>query len=174
MTSKRALQPAVSPTVYRLLPNDPFLRDVKRIYSDIAKRAFELSAASGFSPGHDLEYWFQAEAELLAPVSVGIVEHRNEVTVKANLPGFDHDDVEVYSEPRRLFLRASHQEEPEMMADQAEHFEETSRMLFRMIELPCDIEPDRAKATLVRGTIEIILPKVQAKLTQPLPGVKAA
>jgi HSP20 family protein len=162
MESQRVLQPAVSPTVYRILPNDPFLREVKRIHADIAKRAYELSAAGGFTRGHELEDWFQAEAELLAPVSVEIAEHRNEVTVKAHLPGFVHDDVEVYSEPHRLFLRASHQQEAEMTENQAEYFGATSREVFRTIELPCEIDPDRAKASLVRGTIEIILPKVQA------------
>jgi HSP20 family molecular chaperone IbpA len=173
MASHMALEPAVSPTVYRLLPKDPFLKEVKRIHSDIAKRAYELSAASGFSRGHELEDWLKAEAELLVPVSVEVVEHRNEVTVKAHLPGFDHDDVEVYAEPGRLFLRASHQEEPEMRKDEAEYLREISRVVFRTIDLPCEIDPDRAKASLVRGTIEIILPKVQAaKLAPTL--VKAA
>ena len=51
MKSHMTLQPAISPTVYRLLPNDPFLREVKRIHSDIAKRAYELSAANGFPVG---------------------------------------------------------------------------------------------------------------------------
>jgi HSP20 family molecular chaperone IbpA len=167
MNSSMALQPAVSPTVYRLLPNDPFLKEVKRIHADIAKRAYELSAASGFPRGHELEDWYEAEAELLVPVSVEVVEHRNEVTVKAHLPGFDHDDVEVYAEPGRLFLRASHQEEPEMREDEVEYMREFSRVLFRTIDLPCDIDPDRANASLVRGTIEIILPKVLAAKLAP-------
>jgi HSP20 family molecular chaperone IbpA len=33
--------------------------------------------------------------------------------------------------------------------------------LFSAIDLPCEIDPDRAKATLSRGTLEIILPKAQ-------------
>ena len=172
MKSQMALQPAVSPTVYRLLPNDPFLKEVKRIHAEIAKRAYELSAASGFPRGHELEDWLKAEAELLVPVSVEVVEHRNEVTVKAHLPGFDHDDVEVYAQPDRLFLRASHQEEPVMRED-GEYSRETSRVVFRAVGLPCEIDPDRAKASLVRGTIEIILLKVEAaKLVPTL--VKAA
>jgi HSP20 family molecular chaperone IbpA len=165
VNSQMMWQPAVSPTVYRLLPNDPFLREVKRIHSDIAKRAYELSAASGFLRGHEVEDWCQAEAQLLAPVSVEIVEHRNEVMVKAHLPGFDHDDVEVYSDSRRMFLRATHDEELE---GDAEYFGEKSRVVFRSIELPCEIDPDRARATLVRGTIEILLPKVQAVKAGPM------
>lgn len=167
MNSQMTWQPAVSPTVYRLLPNDPFFREVKRIHSDIAKRAYELSAAREFPGGHELEDWFKAKAELLAPVSVEVVEHRNELIVKAHLSGFDHDDVEVYSEPRRLFLRASHQEEPEMTEDEGESYGETLRVVFRSIDLPCEIDPDRAKATLTRGTIEIILPKLQADQPGP-------
>ena len=163
MKSSVAFQPSVSPTVYRLLPNDPFLREVKKIHSEIATRAFEISASRGFSLGHELEDWFKAEMELLAPVSVEIVEHRNEVAVKAHLAGFDHEDVEVYSEPRRLYLRATHQQEPEMTEDEAEYFGERSRTVFRSVELPCEIDPDRSRATLVRGTIEIILPKIEVQ-----------
>lgn len=115
MSTLMPLPPTISPTVYRLLPNDPFLRDVKRLRAKIAKRAYQLYMASGYISGQEVENWLAAEKELLAPVSVEVVDHRYELNVKAHFHGFDHDDVEIYSEARRVYIRASHQDEIVLM-----------------------------------------------------------
>jgi hypothetical protein len=39
---------------------------VKPSHDDIAERAFHLFSASGYIPGHDLEHWLQAEAQIAA------------------------------------------------------------------------------------------------------------
>jgi hypothetical protein len=36
----------------------------KPSHDEIAKRAFNLFSASGYIPGHDVEHWLQAEAQL--------------------------------------------------------------------------------------------------------------
>jgi len=39
---------------------------VKPSYADISERAYNLFSASGFIPGHDVEHWLRAEAQLTA------------------------------------------------------------------------------------------------------------
>ena len=38
----------------------------KPSHAEIAERAFNLFSASGYIPGHDVEHWCQAEAQLTA------------------------------------------------------------------------------------------------------------
>jgi len=40
--------------------------DVKDCHNEIAKRAYNLFSASGCIPGHDVEHWLQAEAQINA------------------------------------------------------------------------------------------------------------
>jgi hypothetical protein len=39
---------------------------VKPSHDEIAERAFNLFSASGYIPGHDVEHWLQAEAQITA------------------------------------------------------------------------------------------------------------
>jgi len=39
---------------------------VKPSHDEIARRAFDLFSASGYIPGHDVQHWLQAEAQLTA------------------------------------------------------------------------------------------------------------
>jgi hypothetical protein len=39
---------------------------IKPSHDEIAKRAYNLFSASGYIPGHDVEHWLQAEAEITA------------------------------------------------------------------------------------------------------------
>jgi hypothetical protein len=39
---------------------------IKPSHDEIAERAYNLFSASGYIPGHDVEYWLQAEAQITA------------------------------------------------------------------------------------------------------------
>jgi hypothetical protein len=39
---------------------------VKPSHDEIAERAYSLFSASGYIPGHDVEHWLQAEAQITA------------------------------------------------------------------------------------------------------------
>ena len=39
---------------------------VKPTHDEIAKRAYKLFSARGYIPGHEVEHWFQAEAQIMA------------------------------------------------------------------------------------------------------------
>ena len=51
--------------------NTPNKTEIKPSYEEIAARASQLWAKGGRQPGKDLEYWFQAENELLAARQLG-------------------------------------------------------------------------------------------------------
>lgn len=153
--SKMKHHPPTELTVVpRPLPD--FLSKMAEMENRIARRAYELFASGGFTDGHDLDDWFRAESELFGQMPVKVTETDNTITVKAALPGFTEKDVEVRVEPRCLFINATHEEKSE---DKKKGYSESSSELFRAVALPADVDPDKVKATLSKGELEVTLPK---------------
>jgi hypothetical protein len=61
---KLAPMPPLAPMIVRTMPNP---RPAPTC-DQIARRAFELFAETGYQHGHDVEHWLQAENELWARV----------------------------------------------------------------------------------------------------------
>ena len=147
---------------HRLLPphpDHPVPPNVDQIEKTIAQRAYELFASRGFTNGHDLDDWFLAESELFGQMPVKVTETENEVTVNAGLPGFTEKDIEIRVEPRRLFIGGTHEEKSENKKKGETIYTEHSNRVFRTINLPAGVDPDKVKATLSKGNLEITLPK---------------
>lgn len=136
-----------------------FLQTVNDIQEQIARRAYELFALSGFTDGHDLEDWLFAESELLGKMPVELSETDKELTVSAGLPGFSDKDIEIRVEPRRLFITVKREEKSENKQKGQTFYSERSKELFRTIDLPAEIDPDKVKATLSKGGLDITMPK---------------
>jgi HSP20 family protein len=143
----------------RPLSENSALRNMAEIENTIARRAYELFASSGFSDGHDLEDWFLAESKLLGQMPVEVTETKEDLTVTAGLPGFTEKDIEIRVEPRRLFISGKRDEKSENKEKGETVYSERSNQLFRIIDLPADIDPDNVQATLSKGELEITLPK---------------
>ncbi len=141
------------------LPERSLLRSIGEIENKIARRAYELFASSGFTDGHDLEDWLFAESELLGRMPVEVTETQNELTVNAGLPGFTEKDIEIRVEPRRLFISGKREEKSESKKKGETVYSERSNQVFRTVDLPAEIDPDKVKATLSKGELEITLPK---------------
>jgi HSP20 family protein len=155
------------PAILKLMDNDPFFRHMNEVYGAIARRAFELFEGRGRQHGHDLEDWFRAEFESLSPMRMEISEADNELIVRADLPGFRDTDVEVRVAPRRLVISGKREEVHDGRKRKTIYSERRSDEVFRTLDLPEEIDPNKAKATLHEGTLEIDLPK--AHLVRRLP-----
>lgn len=140
-------------------PESIFLRKMDEIENRIARRAYELFASSGFTDGHDLEDWLLAESELFGRMPIEITENEKEVTVKAGMPGFAEKEIEINVEPHRLFISGTHEEKSENKKKGENVYSERSDQVCRTIDLPADVDPDKVKATLSKGELEITLPK---------------
>ena len=125
----------------------------------IARRAYELFASSGFTDGHDIEDWLFAESEVFGKMPVELSQTEKELTVSAGLPGFTEKDIEIRVEPRRLFITGKREEKSEDKKKGQTVYSERSNEVFRTIDLPVEVDPDKVKATLSKGELEITLPK---------------
>ncbi|MGA7590058.1 MAG: DUF2934 domain-containing protein, partial [Candidatus Sulfotelmatobacter sp.] len=72
MKSIQSLKHKAEPPATLLCPRSPDILKVEMqpVQLAIARRAFELFEKRGSELGHDWEDWFQAESELLRPVSI--------------------------------------------------------------------------------------------------------
>jgi HSP20 family protein len=135
------------------------VRSIFDMQNRIARRAHELFASSGFPPGHDMEDWPFAESQLIDKMPVELSETDKELTVTAGLPGFTEKDVEIKVEPRRLFITGKREEKSENKQKGQTVYSERSNEVFRTIALPVEVDPDKVKATLSKGELEITMPK---------------
>jgi HSP20 family protein len=86
-------------------------------------------------------------------------ETETELTVRADVPGFGEKDLEVRIAPRSLYIFGRRQEMPEQK-EKTVYSERHSKRIFRMLDLPSEIDPDGVYATVSDGLLEIKVSKV--------------
>jgi len=160
-----AVQMAPEPTALKLVEPSTLSERINRIHENIARRAFEIFESDGGFFGHDLDHWFKAEAELLHPVHVNINESDDGLTVRAEVPGFNPGELEVSLEPHRLTITGKKETSKEgKKKGKTIYKEQCSSELLRVIDLPVEVDAEKATATLKNGVVELTMPKgAQAK-----------
>lgn len=143
-----------------LIAGDPFFKLAQDINEVIARRAYELFESSGFIHGHARENWIRAESEILLNVPVDITATETELIVHADVPGFSEKDLEVRVAPRSLCITGTRSETTDQKDGNTVYSERRSTQIFRVLELPSEINPDKVKATVSDGLLEIKLLKV--------------
>jgi general secretion pathway protein A len=147
---------------------DSYLELIEKIQQKITRRAYELFESSGFSPGHALDHWLQAESEILVPVPVDVAETETELTLRADVPGFGEKDLELRVAPRSLCISGKRHESSGQKEGKTLFSERRAKQIFRLLDLPSQIDPDRVKATVSDGVLEIKMCKVGAGKKVPI------
>jgi HSP20 family molecular chaperone IbpA len=131
------------------------------IQNMIARRAYEHFEHRGRVPGHEIEDWEQAETELLIyPCRHDLKESAGAIILHAELPGsFTVDQLKVSVEPRRLMVSGEKEISVPYGDSEGTHTELRSQQIFRVHDLPVDVDPSKATATLKGAMVEIVLPK---------------
>lgn len=147
---------------------DDFFQRAKEIYDSVARRAFEIFESSGRVSGRNDEDWLKAEAEFLHPIHLDIAESDEAVTVRAEVPGFSAKDVEIRLEPHRLAIAGERETREERKTEKRLYSERCVDQVFRVIDLPAEVSPEKATATLEDGILWLAIPK-----STPVRNVKA-
>jgi len=122
----------------------------------IAQRAYEIYESRGGSHGSDQDDWFMAEGELLPQFEIDFDVTDSAVRLTTQVPGFDAKDLEVEVGHRRAVVCGIHPD-----SHQAGASPRKDKKVMRVIELPFDVDPVCARATLQRGTLQVVLPRSQ-------------
>jgi len=158
----KAVEPAkkaATPTPLKLVTPGEIFDRMQRITDSIARRAFEIFEGNGGTFGRDLENWFKAEREMLHPVHIEVSEKDNDVLVRAETPGFTAKDLEVNLEGRRLTVAGKRETKEERKDEKMIYSERCSDEIMRVIDLPTDVDAEKAEATVKDGVLELKIPK---------------
>jgi general secretion pathway protein A len=164
LQSRPRVSPAAATPVrtspLRLGPDGATFELAEEINELIARRAYELFESSGFTHGHAREHWLRAESEILLKVPVDVMETETELTVCADVLGFGAKDLEVRIAPRCLCITGSRQEPSDEKEGRIVYSERRSKQIFRLLDLPAEVDPDGVNAAVNDGLLEIKLWKV--------------
>jgi HSP20 family protein len=123
------------------------LRDaMDRLFDDAFTRPFSLMRAGGST---------------LSSPAIDMYQTNNEVVVKAALPGFKADEVQINVTGDILTLRGEVKQEEEKK-DRSWHIREHRWSSFeRSVRLPTGVISDKAQADFQNGILTITLPKLE-------------
>jgi HSP20 family protein len=95
------------------------------------------------------------------PVSpdMDVIENDDNIVVKAELPGFKSENVDVRVEGNLLTIRGEYHEESEKKEGQYHLKERRQSSFSRSIPLPVGVNADKAKAEFENGVLTLTLPK---------------
>lgn len=92
---------------------------------------------------------------------VDVAEYDDEITVVADLPGFESDDIDVAVSGRTLTISGDRESSIETDGEYVRH-ERRSESVRRSISLPADVAEEEASASYNNGVLTVSLPKLHA------------
>ncbi|HWP47186.1 MAG TPA: Hsp20/alpha crystallin family protein [Candidatus Limnocylindrales bacterium] len=127
---------------------DPFrwLSNVQREMNRIFEEAFGDTGLESLSTRE----WSPA---------VEVYETKDELVVRAELPGMKQSDIDVSVSDGNLIIRGERKRESEIKEENYYRSEWTYGAFRRSIPLPAGTDPNKIKATYQNGVLEVKLPK---------------
>lgn len=96
-----------------------------------------------------------------AGLPLEMYETDKEVVVKAPLPGFKPDEVDIELQNGVLSIRAEHKEEHEEKGATYHLREYRAGRFYRQVTLPAEVNADKAEATFEDGILTLRFPKAE-------------
>jgi HSP20 family protein len=93
--------------------------------------------------------------------AVDIYEGDEAFTLKAELPGFSKDDVQVEIKDNRLTLKGERKRETDVKEAQYHRVERVYGAFQRSIKLPAVVDAEKAEAIFKDGVLKLTLPKAE-------------
>ncbi len=91
--------------------------------------------------------------------NVDVIENNDNIVVKAELPGFKPEDIDVRVEGNTLLMQGEGTEETEEKEGQYHLHERRQASFARAIPLPTGVNTDKANAEFENGILTLTLPK---------------
>jgi HSP20 family protein len=101
-----------------------------------------------------------AEAESFLP-SVDVIDRDDEVVVRAAIPGYKKEDIEISVSDSMLTIKGETKTEAKEEKGDYYRCEISQGSFSRMVELPASVDDAKAKATMKDGMLELTLPKIE-------------
>jgi len=100
--------------------------------------------------GEDGTEWFP---------SLDVSETKNELVVKAEIPGMDSKDIDISLSDGMLTIRGEKKYEKEEKEENYHFIERSYGTFSRSVSLPRDLKHDKISASYKDGVLRVVLPK---------------
>ena len=141
--------------------------------ADLAKettdRAYELFKLRGGEFGREFEDWFRAESEVMLPVRVEVSETNEVINVRAAVPGFKPDDIEVSVKDKTLILSGENESREKQDDENMILSEFRSNKFCRQLPLTSNVDGEGIEAILEDGVLQLTLPKLPEREATQVP-----
>ena len=97
---------------------------------------------------------------VLSP-AVDLVDTRDTLQVKVELPGVKKEDVEITLKDDLLTIKGEKKDEKEEKSENRYYVERSYGSFSRVLTLPSNVKADQVKAVFTDGVLEITLPKAE-------------
>ena len=100
-----------------------------------------------------------AQAQPEGQLAVDVYQTEHDIVVKAPIAGVPETDIDITVQPEQVTIRGERKEELEVKEDQYHAHECFWGTFSRMVMLPVEGDPDKARATFKNGILTVRIPK---------------
>jgi HSP20 family protein len=125
-------------------------RDMERMLGNLFTRRASSFFDDRSGPGDGLG---------LREPNLDLYEEKDQIVVKAELPGMTKDDIHVSVVDNILTIQGEKKKEEENKGKDYYHAERVYGAFVRNLTLPAEINPEKVQAVFKNGVLEIRLPK---------------
>lgn len=141
----------VSKGTLERLPRPTLFGDIDRMFDDFLGRRWLRPFG--------LERSFPELAS--AAPSVDVIDRADEVVVRAAVPGYKKEEIEISVSNSTLTIKGETKKEEKEEKGDYYRCEISQGSFSRMISLPAEVDESKAKASMKDGMLELTLPKIE-------------
>jgi HSP20 family protein len=150
MAKELTVKKAEAPTPWRpFMDLDRWERDAERMMEQFFGRTMMPWWPKG---------WFRSEPMAVNAPIVDVYVDKDDVVIKAELPGMEKDDIEVNLSNHSLTLKGEKKRKEKIKEENYYCSERIYGSFSRALELPSDVQGEKVKASFTNGVLEIRLP----------------
>jgi HSP20 family molecular chaperone IbpA len=132
---------------------------MKAIGDKIRERAYELFQRRGRGDGFALDDWLNAQRDVVLSPESELIEKDGKFRVRMAVPGFDAKDIQITALPGALIVSAEASHKQSKSKGDVYFCEFGEKQMFRSLDLPAPINPDKVTADLEQGILHITAEK---------------
>jgi HSP20 family protein len=144
------------------------LENVEKRMDAVRRRAYELSERRRQGLDYATDDWLKAERDVFGWPAAEVSEKGADYEIQITLPGFEAKEVQVVAAPAAVMVHAATASQKKKEQRTVIWTEFGSNDVYRRIELPGSVNPDKVTAQLDRGILRIKAAK-SAGVKQPKP-----
>jgi HSP20 family protein len=100
--------------------------------------------------------------------TIDISEGKKDITVKAEIPGVEANDIDISLNGKLLTIKGEKKQEKEEKEENYHRMERSYGYFNRTIELPSEVDPEKVDASYKKGVLKIELKKTKESETKKI------